>query len=149
MKKNTDFSKRIKKLSDKKIDELWYLCGFIISEREENFKAIGQMNINRIRGSLDSAKKVVGNLLSETKLEEFKKNLSKVEEQFFGCVLVIEPNNISFPSQLFSINLLRSVMILVYARFRNFNFIRSSSNSNKRRDLDSYLLYLYKGRIFI
>jgi hypothetical protein len=75
----TDFSKRIKKLSDEKIDKLWYLCKFIISGREEKFKAIRQMDIDRIRESLDSAKKVVWNLILETKLKDFKKNLSKIE----------------------------------------------------------------------
>lgn len=75
-----DFSSIIQKLSDEKIDGLWYLCRFIISGREEKFKAIRQMDIDGIRENLDSAKEVVWNLISETPIKEFKKNLSKVEE---------------------------------------------------------------------
>ena len=75
----TDWTERIRKLSDEKIDELWYLCGYIYTEREEKFKAMSQEYIDRIRESLDSAKLVVGWLWDETKTEEIRKNLSIVE----------------------------------------------------------------------
>jgi len=79
-----DFVRRVRKLSDKKIDEFWNLCGYIYAKdnyphREEKFKAMAQQYIDKIRENLDSAKIVVGNLWSETKTEEIKKNLSIVE----------------------------------------------------------------------
>jgi len=76
-----NFSKRIRNLSDKDIDELWFLCGFIISEREERYKAVRQEEVDRIRESLNSAKEVVWNLLAEIRLEDFTKNLSKIKEK--------------------------------------------------------------------
>ena len=76
----TNFAERARKLSDEKIDELWHLCQFISAEREEKFKAVAQYYIDRIRESLDSAKEMVWSLIAETPMEEFKKNLSKVEE---------------------------------------------------------------------
>ncbi len=72
------WSSRVQKLSDKKIDKLWYLCKFIISGREKKYKAIRQQDINRIRSSLSSAKEAVQNLIAETRLKEFKRNLRKV-----------------------------------------------------------------------
>jgi hypothetical protein len=75
----TNWANRIRKLSDEKIDELWYLCGYIYTEKEEKFKAMSQEFLNRIRESLDSAKLVVGNLWVETKTEDIRKNLSIVE----------------------------------------------------------------------
>lgn len=75
-----EFSERVRKLSDEKIDELWRLCGFIISGREEKYKAIRQTDIDRIRESRDSAKKVVWNLIAETSRKDFKKNLARVEK---------------------------------------------------------------------
>ena len=75
----TDLANRIRKLSDEKIDELWHLCEYIYTEREEKFKAIAKEYIDRIRESLDSAKIVVGNLWDETKTEDIRKNLSIVE----------------------------------------------------------------------
>tara|TARA_Y100000310_G_scaffold94667_1_gene92418 strand:- start:30 stop:314 length:285 start_codon:yes stop_codon:yes gene_type:complete len=75
----TDWANRIRKLSDEKIDELWHLCEYIYTEREEKFKAMAQEYIDRIRESLDSAKNVVGNLWDETKTEDIKKNLLMVE----------------------------------------------------------------------
>lgn len=75
----TDWANRIRKLSDEKIDELWFLCGYIYTEREEKFKAMAQEYLDRIRESLDSAKLVVGNLWDETKIEDIRKNLSVVE----------------------------------------------------------------------
>ena len=50
----TNFSKIIRELSDEKIDKLWYLCSFIISDREEKFKAITQEYIDKIKKSLSS-----------------------------------------------------------------------------------------------
>lgn len=75
----TDWAKRVRKLSDEKIDELWFLCGYIFAEREEKFKAIQQGYISRIRKNLDSAKKVIEMLWDETKTEDVRKNLSAVE----------------------------------------------------------------------
>jgi len=76
----TNFSKIIRELSDEKIDKLWYLCSFIISDREEKFKAITQEYIDKIRKNLASAKEVVWSLIAETPVKEFTKNLSKVEK---------------------------------------------------------------------
>lgn len=75
----TDWAKRIRKFSDEQIDELWYLCGYVQTEREEKFKAISQEYIDRIRESLDSAKLVIGWLWDETKTEEIKKSLSIIK----------------------------------------------------------------------
>jgi hypothetical protein len=74
----TGFAERIRKLSPEEIDELWYLCGFIIEGRGNN-KAIRNEDIERINESLDSAKNVVWSLLSESRKEDFRKNLEKVE----------------------------------------------------------------------
>jgi hypothetical protein len=81
-----DLVKRIRKLSDKQIDELWYLCGYIYSEdsypyREKNFKAITQEYLDKIRMDFESAKIVVGWLWDETKTEEIMRNLEKVERE--------------------------------------------------------------------
>jgi hypothetical protein len=81
-----DFSNRVRKFSDNEIDELWYLCGYIYSEdlypyREKRFKAMAQEFIDRIMKNIDSAKEVIWNLICETRIEEFKKNLLKVERE--------------------------------------------------------------------
>ena len=76
-----NFSKRIRDLSDKDIDQLWFLCDFILSEREERYKAVRQEEVDRIRESLNSAKEVVWNLLAEIRLEDFTKNLFKIKEK--------------------------------------------------------------------
>lgn len=74
------FVDRIRRLSDEKIDKLWHLCGFIISDRERKFKAIRQIDLDSMRNNLDSAKETVWNLIAETPVDTFKKNLSKVEK---------------------------------------------------------------------
>ena len=75
----TDWANRVRKISDKKIDTLWYLCDYIYSEREDKSRAISQKYIDRIRESLDSARNVVGSLWDECRTEDIKKNLSIVE----------------------------------------------------------------------
>lgn len=74
------FSKRIRKLSPEKIDELWYLCDFIIKNHKKDLKAFRSVDLDNINESLISAKEVVWGLIAETPIEKFKKNLSKVEE---------------------------------------------------------------------
>ncbi len=75
-----EFSRRIRKLSPEKIDELWFLCEFIFTDHEKNLKALRNIDIQEIKESLDSAKEVVWSyLLVEVPIEMFKKNLKKVE----------------------------------------------------------------------
>jgi len=75
-----EFTERVRALPDKKIDELWHLCGFSIKGRGDN-KAIRGEDMEKIRKSPEDAKEVVWSLLSETKMEEFKENLVKVEKE--------------------------------------------------------------------
>jgi len=74
------FAERVRKLPPEKIDELWFLCGFIYAEREKNLKALRNEDIEKIKESPESAEEVVDYLLAETPVEEFKKNLEKVEK---------------------------------------------------------------------
>ena len=70
-----EYTKRIRRLPDNKIDELWFKCGFNISDNGSSFKAIRKSEINKIRKSFDSAKEVVKKLLMETKINEFRKTI--------------------------------------------------------------------------
>ena len=71
---------RIRKLSDRQIDELWYSCKYIYSDKESKFQAITQEYLNKIRKSFESAKIVVGWFWDETKIKDIMKNLEKVEK---------------------------------------------------------------------
>lgn len=75
-----EFTERIRVLPDEKIDELWHLCGFVMEDRGEN-KAIREKDLEKIRKGPEDAKEVLWSLLSETKFEEFEKNLVKVEKK--------------------------------------------------------------------
>ena len=68
-------------MPDKKIDGLWHMCGFIIEGRDKDFKALRKHDIERIRKSLQEAEEVVANLLLETPIDEFRKNLEKAEKE--------------------------------------------------------------------
>jgi len=77
-----DFAKKIRELSDEKVDELWFRCGFIISDYEINFKSLREMDIIMIRTSEESAMEVVKSLLLETRKEEFKKHLLDLLDEY-------------------------------------------------------------------
>ena len=74
-----DLCVRIRKLSDSQIDELWFLCEFIYSYRDEGFKAINKEYLERIRNHIESAKQVVIYLWDETRTADIRKNLKIIE----------------------------------------------------------------------
>ncbi|MBN1923988.1 MAG: hypothetical protein JW791_04490 [Nanoarchaeota archaeon] len=76
-----EFAVRIRKLSDEEIDEVWYLCGFIISDHRSDLKALRDYDIKQIRKSVQGAYGVLEILLQETFVEDFRKNLKKVENK--------------------------------------------------------------------
>ncbi len=76
----TSFAERVRKLAPEKIDEVWFICGFIYSERESGMKALSNEHLEKVKESLESAEDVVSDLLLETHVEEFRKNLEKVEK---------------------------------------------------------------------
>ena len=70
------------RLSDNKIDELWFLCGYIFSEHDKNFKALRKDDIKELRQDLDIAKEVLWErLLIETPIKDFKKRLERIENE--------------------------------------------------------------------
>ena len=79
--KLTEITRKIRKLSKMQIDELWYLCEFIIKGHPLNLKALRESDIKNIKKSLNSAKKIVLNLLMETSVNGVEVNLEKVKKQ--------------------------------------------------------------------
>ena len=73
-----NYTKKIRALSHKDIDNLWHACGFIIVEREKGFNSINQKNVDSIRKDIDSAKEIVWNLICETPINEFRKELERI-----------------------------------------------------------------------
>lgn len=72
-------TKRIRSLSNDQIDEFWFNCGFIISDRENNRRALRDSDLEKIRKSFDLAKNVVWSLLAETSLHKVLDELEKLE----------------------------------------------------------------------
>lgn len=72
------FAQTIRKLPPEKIDELWFLCGFIYTHHDPTLKALRKEDILEIQKGIEQAKEVVYNLLFETPIEKFKENLKKV-----------------------------------------------------------------------
>ena len=69
---------QIQALEDPEIDNLWFNCGFIISDREKGLKAIRKSDIERIRESSHVARITVWSLLAETPLQTVLNNLNYI-----------------------------------------------------------------------
>jgi len=74
------YAKRVESFTDSQIDALWEACGFIQAKREKKYKAIRQADIDRIRKG--EAKDVIRNVLMETRIADFEKNIAKTEGNF-------------------------------------------------------------------
>lgn len=75
-----DFTNRILKLSDNKIDELWFNLNWIRSDKGKN-KALPKKVINKMRKNIAFAILTVESLLSETYREDFLSELSEMEKK--------------------------------------------------------------------
>ncbi len=75
-----EMAKRFRKLSPKQIDEVWYRCGFIITDHEKGFKALRKTDIEAIVKGLDTAKEKVWDLVLETHVSDVKKALAEMEK---------------------------------------------------------------------
>ena len=75
-------ARRVRTLSRKDIDELWYRVGWIsFSGREDQQKALPTVVIDSMKKSLNSAKQQVEFLLLETREANFLKNLSVLDKR--------------------------------------------------------------------
>lgn len=72
-------SKKIQKLSPIEIDDLWFRCGWIDSEKKNN-RALPEERVQKIKKDLKFAKESLTNLFLETKKESFIRNLNKILE---------------------------------------------------------------------
>ena len=75
-----NLAKRVVRLLDKEIDELWFSCGWVVKDHAQSFKSLRNIDLHHIRDSLDSAKEKVWDLLNESHIKEFRNNLSKIEK---------------------------------------------------------------------
>ncbi|MFT4310332.1 MAG: hypothetical protein ACMXYC_01755 [Candidatus Woesearchaeota archaeon] len=78
-------AKRIRLLSDDKLDILWFKCGFIYSDKNlpcksKHHKALPQYFIKKIRTSEQEAQDVLCLLLDETPLDMFEHQLKLIED---------------------------------------------------------------------
>lgn len=71
---------RIRKLNDSSIDELWFRCGFVFEDKEQN-KALPKKAIEDILDSYEKAEDLVGMFFLETRLEEIRKALADIERE--------------------------------------------------------------------
>jgi hypothetical protein len=76
-----ELAKRVRKLPSNLIDQLWYLCHFIISDREPEYKAIRQIDVKNIKKSPEAAKTVLKDFLFEVRIDDVRINLTKLEAQ--------------------------------------------------------------------
>ena len=76
-----EIAKRFRKLSPEQIDEVWYRCGYIITDHEKDFKALRESDIDAIIAGLDSAKVKVWHLVAEAHLSDVKKALAAIEKR--------------------------------------------------------------------
>lgn len=75
-----DLTKRVVKLLDKEIDALWFSCGWIVENHEEEFKSLRNEDLRYLRHSFEYARRKVSDLLEECHIEEFRTNLTNVEK---------------------------------------------------------------------
>lgn len=75
-----ELAKRFRKLSQKQIDEVWYRCGFIITDHEKQYKALRKSDVDAITRGLDSAKEKIWHLIAETYISDVKKALAEMEK---------------------------------------------------------------------
>lgn len=76
------YIKRIRALPVNKIDELWFLCNFILSGHEkDNLKALRVCDIEKITANEQSARQLILYLFRETRKVEIEKNLKLLEEE--------------------------------------------------------------------
>ena len=73
----TELTKEIINLDAEQIDNLWYRCGWLDSERGSN-KALPKQKIEKIRNNKSFALKMVGALILETQKSEVIENLSNI-----------------------------------------------------------------------
>jgi len=69
-----EFCKKIKNTSPEKIDELWFKCGWMDSEKGKN-KSLPDWRLKKIKENSEFCKNSIKNLLLETPLREFEKEL--------------------------------------------------------------------------
>ncbi len=69
---------RIRKLSEEKIDQLWFKIGFIYKDRDDN-KAIPTNLIRKIKETARGAEVGTLSLFDESRIESIKKNLEDLE----------------------------------------------------------------------
>lgn len=74
------YTKEIMRLPREQLDELWYLCGFIISDHAKDLKALREEDIKNVKNNFSSAELVLSVLLTETSIIEFEENLKKVQK---------------------------------------------------------------------
>ncbi len=75
----TSLTKRVVKLLDKEIDDIWFFCGWRNEELCKGFKALGEGDIRQIRSGLMGAKKELDELLFVFPLIRFKRKLIRSE----------------------------------------------------------------------
>lgn len=82
-------SERILKLSDKKIDELWYRCGFIYDrpkpaiiyeDKNKDLKALYDDALDDIKKWKEESE-ILETFLTETSIKEVLKNLEEIEKE--------------------------------------------------------------------
>jgi len=71
-------AKRVMRLPIEKIDELWFKCEWIDSEKEDN-KALPQYRLEEIKSDFETSKRYIENLLLETPKKDVIKNLEEIE----------------------------------------------------------------------
>ena len=87
-KKIKEITKRILKLPDKLIDELWYRCGLIYEkpkailykDKNKDFKAIFDKQLEDLRKEKEISETVL-TFLAETPLKDILDNLDKIENE--------------------------------------------------------------------
>lgn len=77
----TSWARRVRKLPRSKIDEVWYSCGWVVLDHEEDLRALRDIDINHIKKNLFLAKQKIKDLISESYIKEFEKHLSRVEKE--------------------------------------------------------------------
>ncbi len=73
--------KRVAKLPETLIDELFYRCGLIYSRRDYSLRALHHLQLLEIRKKKEESEPLT-TLLSETTIKEVLENLDRLEEEF-------------------------------------------------------------------
>ncbi len=75
----SDLAKRVVKLLDKEIDDVWFFCGWRNKKPCKGFKSLGEEDLRQIRSSLAGAKRKLDELLFVFPLVRFKRKLIRAE----------------------------------------------------------------------